>query len=395
MKQLFIDQPFAERGMTRTALVTDGRLREIFIDYHEKGSCVGRIFLGIVRNILPSQFAFIDIGANKNAFMNVTPAHKIQAGQPVTVQVQKDASGTKGAYVGQEININGRFVIINASDYPQIGVSQKISGKKERRRLQKIVKHALPAGYGAIIRTNADGKDADTITAEVARLLARHQAVTERAKHSKAPVLLYQDNLLLHDLLSDDVHEIIVSDTENHEKVLQTLALAAPSMPITVRLSEDSDLFNSQGITRQIKRALQKNVNLPCGGFITIEQTEACVIIDVNTGHYAGKGSYRETIMTVNLEAAVCLAWQLALRNLSGMIIVDFIDMTEKEDKQALIDALQECLKKDRIRTEIAGMTELGLVQLTRKKTRESLSRILERECECCKGTGRVQGPSC
>jgi ribonuclease G len=395
MKQIIIEnQPDGKR----TAFVIDGRLREIFIDHETGGSAVGQIFLGVVRNILPSQFAFIDIGqGGKNAFLNIEPGQPLHTGQPVLVQVYKDASGSKGAYVGRQLNFNGRLVIVHGLDKatgkPDIGISGKITDKTERKRLRGIIKNALPAGYGAIVRTNAEGKSESDITAEISHLIQLHQSVIHRAKHTKPPVLVHQENTLLNDLLSDDIHEILIGGRERQtafETVKQAVSFAAPALTERIFLSEDENLFGHYGINRQIKHALEKNVPLPCGGFITIEQTEACVVIDVNTGHFAGRRNYRETVLQTNLEAAACIAWELALRNLSGMIIVDFIDMKGEADKKQLIQTFAQALRKDRIKTEIVGMTELGLVQLTRKKTRESLSRLLECECPRCGGKGRV-----
>jgi ribonuclease G len=382
-------------GVTRTALLEGSRLREIFIDRAVNGSLVGNIYVGVVRNILPSQFAFIDIGTGgKNAFLNIPKGMELRTGEPVPVQVYKDASGAKGAYVGQELFFNGRLVIVHAplgdTGSPSIGISKKITQKKERKRLQGIVQKNLAEGYGAIIRTNAAGKDEADIAAEIRLLTDKHALVLEKARYARPPVTLCHENNLLKDLLSDDVEDIWVNDKETLEAVTQAVAYAAPGLVSKVRLYEDGDMFHRLGINRQISHALQKDVTLPCGGYITIEQTEACVIVDVNTGHFAGKRNFRETVMQTNLEAAACIAWQMALRNLSGMIIVDFIDMQREEDKAALIREFTACIKQDRIQTEIVGMTELGLVQLTRKKTRESLSRLLETECTACKGKGKV-----
>jgi ribonuclease G len=371
MKKIFIDH---QKGMTRTAVVSGGKLREIFFDHACNGSIVGRVYMGIVRNILPGQFAFVDIGFNKNAFLNKVDESNIRIGQPVLVQAYRDASGSKGAYVGQEIHFKGRLLIIYASPTPEIGISQKITDKKTRKRLKGFVRNALPDGYGAIIRTNAQEAAEPEIVGEVEVLINRHQHIAQKAKYARPPVLLYQENSLLDDLLSDDVTEIITGAGVSIETSIPT--------HISIIKTDDEFLFDNQNITKQIRNALEKKVNLPSGGFITIEQTEACVVIDVNSGH--------ETARIANLKAAECIAWQLALRNLSGMIIVDFIDMENNEDKKFLMFTLDEHLKKERVKTEIIGMTELGLVQLTRKKTRESLSRLLQKNCSHCNGSGRV-----
>lgn len=390
MKRMLID---AKGEAVRTAILTDGTLRELFIDRKTDGSLVGRIILGTVRNILPSLFAFIDIGREKNAFMNISPSHALKVGQPVLVQVYKDASGSKGANVGERLNLNGRLAILFEGTHGEIGVSHKITAKDERDRLRSIAKKALPPGYGLILRTNSEGKMEEEIRAEIGHLEELHRTIKERARHAKPPAILHRENPLLNDLLSDDTGEIWVNDPEEYAAVRQFIETSAPVLIDRVHLHDESagSLFSLHGVERQITRALERNVWLPCGGFVTFEQTEACVIVDVNTGKFAGRKNYRETVLQTNLEAAACVADQIALRNLSGMIIVDFIDMYVEEDKRTLVHSFSEMIKKDRIKTAIVGMTELGLVQLTRRKTRESLSCLLECACPHCGGTGRVR----
>jgi ribonuclease G len=386
-KRLLIEE---KNGVTKTALIDGSRLTELFIDREENGSLVGRIILGSVQNILPSRFAFIDIGREKNAFMNMPPGLTLKRGQPVPVQVNKDAYGTKGAYVGTELHFNGRLVILHAGG--DIGVSHKITDPHERERLKKLVRRNLPDGIGAIIRTNCEGKAEDEIKTEIGRLLETLYTVTERAKYAKPPVILHKENPLLADLLSDDISEIWADG--GYTEVSRAVAIASPGFAGKVlrfdSAAEGRGLFDAFNLPSQIEKALRKVVRLPSGGFITIEQTEACAVVDVNTGQFTGKAEYRETVVQTNTEAALVLAEQIVLRNLSGIIIVDFIDMSEQSDRQALIQTVEQAVKHHRIKTDVIGITELGLMQLTRKKTREPLSRLLTLACDKCGGTGRI-----
>ena len=395
MKKLFIDRG---KDKFRTAVTEDGKLVELYIDSASDGSRVGHIILGRLQTILPGQFAFVDIGAKKNAFVNLRDGHGLKAGQPVLVQVKKDAVTSKGVYVDTEINLKGRLVILYESSRGEAGVSRKITDPKESRRLKKLVRKHLPPGYGAILRTNAAGADADAISAEIKALSDRHRIISEKAKYAKPPVLLYpekEESSLLTDLISEDIAEIRISgDDDFFVSVKRNICNILPILePRIVRHTEEN-MFSHYGLNRQTAAALNKITNLPCGGFITIEETEACVVIDVNTGSNVGKTSYRQVISETNLQAAAAIASQIRLRNLSGIILVDFIDMWEPEDNAALLDAFSTEIKKDRIPAEIIGMIGLGMVQLTRRKTRPPLSRLLEGTCPECGGKGRVRLPS-
>jgi ribonuclease G len=258
--------------------------------------------------------------------------------------------------------------------------------------LKKTVRQLLPEGIGAIIRTNCEGKAEDEIKTEIERLLERLYSVAERAKYAKPPIILHKENTLLSDLLSDDISEVWADG--GFDDVSRAVAIAAPGFAGKVMRfdssSEGRGLFDAFNLPSQIEKALRKVVRLPSGGFITIEHTEACVVVDVNTGQFTGKADYRETVVQTNTEAARVLAEQILLRNLSGIIIIDFIDMTDLSDRQALIQTVEQAVKHHRIKTDVIGITELGLMQLTRKKTREPLSRLLTQACDKCGGTGRI-----
>ena len=393
MTRLLIE---SHEGQVRTALTIQNKLREIFIDPAENTSLAGQVILGRLAAILPGQFAFVDIGTGKNALMNTSHDVPLKKGQPVLVQVQKDPTGSKGAYVSMELRLKGRYVVLMESPRREVGISQKITNESERKRLRTAALEVLPKGFSVIVRTSAEGHEPEKIAAEMEELQHVYQKIQARAAHSTYPALIYPEVVtevsrmasLLADLLSDDVCEIWVSGL-NFNKIKQAVTGIMPSLESRV-FEHDLGLFDVHNINAQISAALKETVQLPCGGFITIQQTEACVVIDVNTGRFTGQKDLRDTILETNIEAAVCIAWQPALRNLSGIIIVDFIGMAREDDKSALLGALADEIKKDRIKTELIGITELGLVQLTRQRAREPLARLLEKDCPACGGKGTV-----
>jgi len=396
MKRVFIDH--GENG-TRTALMEGKELREIYFDNRQNTSWVGRVIVGRLQTILPGEFAFIDIGTNKNAFMNLRPGHGLKAGQPLLVQIQKDANRKKGAYVSQDISLKGRLVIL--SDHfgggGAVGVSRKIVDDVENRRLKNLARELIPSGYSVIVRTNAEGQPQQTLAEEIDALHRLHLQIKNRAQYARPPALLYPDvstkTTVLDDLLANDLSEIYVSGTV--DDFLATKASVCDVVPsLAARIfhhDQELSLFDAYNINRQIKSALEKTVQLSCGGTCTFEETEACVVIDVNTGSNVGKTSYRETVLHTNMEAAKCISRQLTLRNLAGIILVDFIDMPREEDNAALMDFFVQEMNTERIKPEVIGMIGLGMVQLTRRKTRPSLSQLLEIKCPHCGGKGSVR----
>jgi len=395
MKRLFIDR---QPDCVRVAYTVDGKLREIYIDPIGNESLVGHIYVGRIQNILPGHFAFVDIGTQKNAFINLPRNHGFKNGQPILIQIYKDADRMKGPYGGQQLKLKGRNVIVRESARHEIGVSHKISDPQERSRLRGAVHPVLEKGFGAIIRTHACGQPEGDLTEEAVRLIALHRDITERAKYAMPPVLLHPKKIaalpedLFIEMLADDLDEVWVSGMDT-EDVKTTCAQFKHKLKKDILFTTDNggtELFDVHNINRQMTRALEKTVILPCGGHITFEQTEACVVIDVNTGAFSGGSNFRAAVLQTNAEAAAAISEDLTLRNLSGIIIVDFIDMKDKADKTILMDTLAAEIKKDRIKTEIVGMTELGLVQLTRRRTRPPLSRMLETDCPHCGGMGRL-----
>jgi len=394
MKCLLIE--YANDGV-RTAITENGKLREIFIDKAQSASKVGQVIVGRIRTIMPGQFAFIDIGSGKNAFANLKTGHNLKSGQALLVQVQKDATSSKGAYVSQDIALKGWLVILHKQPPGEVGVSHKITDEKESRRLKKLVRELLPKGYGAIVRTNAEGCDKETLDAEINKLYQTYEEILQRGQYALPPAKLYpqistQVVPLLSDLVTESLDEIHISGSaEEFAAIKSHICDLAPNLSecIFYHNNENGKLFDT--LKKQIRAALDKVVQLPCGGFITIEETEACVVIDVNTGNNVHSYDYRETVLSTNLEAAAVIIDQILLRNLSGIIIIDFIDMTKQEDKAALMAVLRKEAKRDRTNPEIFNMTPLGIVQMARPKRRLSLSKVLETSCPNCGGKGRIK----
>jgi len=388
-RQLFIE--YSDTGI-RTALLEDGKLLEIFIDSNEASSWVGKVIVGRIKTILPGLFAFVDIGSNKNAFINLEEGHNLKAGQPILVQVCKDATGSKGAYLQQEISLKSHILVLSESGnkISEIGISRKITDEAENKRLRKLAKKFTPKGFSLIVRTDAKGIEPTTLEQEINTLHATILEIKKKAEYALPPVTLFPIQLTANTITKNlsSIDEVYIESSleifSSIKEIKSNESGAFSQFPL-FHYTNTPSLFVQFNINKQITNALSKIIYLPSGGFITIEQTEACVVIDVNTGSFIGKKDYRTTILQTNLEAASAIATQLTLRNLSGIIIVDFIDLENQEDKTMLLNTLaQELNKTSSIKTDIVGMTELGLVQLTRKKTRPSLSEVLQKKCPHC-----------
>ena len=381
----------------RIAVIEDGQLVEYFVEDTENKSIVGNIYIGRVEAVLAGmQSAFVNIGQDKNAYYyygnnraetdkSAEKSKKPKVGDSIIVQVQKDAVATKGAVVTDKISLAGKFIVLLMEEKQEIGISKKIEQKQEKIRIEKCVRDKLPEGYGMIVRTNGEGKTEKEFQLEIDTLFKKAEKIKQQSTYLKPPMLLYEYGDVVLKELKDiaNIDEIVVNNEQIFEEVCKEYQ--------NVILSEKKgSLFAQYFVEKQSEKALDKKVWLKSGGFIVIEQTEACVVIDVNTGKYTGKKNLEQTILKTNLEAAEEIAKQLRLRNLSGIIIVDFIDMAEEEYKEILIKAVKQAVKKDHMKTAVVGMTELGLLQLTRKKTRPSLQQTITTKCQCCNGTGRI-----
>lgn len=399
----------------RAAVLEDGTLSEFLIAREERQ--VGSIYKGRVANVLPGMnAAFVDLGLERNGFLcaDDAAAHlgeeasaslrtanikdMIKVDQEVIVQVVKEAVGTKGARITTFVTMPGRYlVLLPSASY--IGVSRRVEDETERERLRAVAEKAKPDGMGVIIRTSAVGRSEEELTREMKFLSRSWNRVQKAAKRRRAPAIVHQELALIdkivRDILHSDVNRLVIDNAEEYAKVIERLEASAPKLVDRVFLYNHSvPLFEFYGIDHEIEQALSRKVWLESGGYLIIDRTEALWAIDVNTGKYIGKtSSLADTILKTNLEAVREICRQLRLRDIGGIIIVDFIDMESASDRRRLLSAVVEELKKDRTRTHLVGMTELGLVQLTRKREGKDLDLVLREECPYCEGRGRILSP--
>jgi len=402
------------------AVIEDDDLVEILIEPHGQERLVGNIYKGKVENVLPGmQAAFIDVGLNKNAFLyvgdivtqsiredlsfaNEAPVEKeeisindlLKKDQEIMIQVIKQQGGTKGVRVTTNITLPGRNIVLMPT-VAHIGVSHKIANEAERERLKKLVEPMVPEGMGVIVRTASIKATEEDFRQEFAVLEARWKRIKERSKRLNAPRLIHsEENLLfrtVRDMFDESVDRFLINDRSSYEKVLNSVSIIQPELAERVRYFDKPDpIFDYFNIESKIDKALQRRIWLKSGAYLIIDEAEALTAIDVNTGKFIGDRNLQETIVKTNLEAAREIARQLRLRDIGGIIIIDFIDMTDEENKNLVVKELTECLKKDRTKTNVIGMTELGLVEMTRKKMRRKISALLDRTCPCCGGKGRI-----
>ena len=406
-------------GGTRAALLEDRRLMEVFIEREAHQRIVGNIYRGRVENVLPGmQAAFVDIGLERNAFLylgDVQPFLNGRDGEPdaeavegspyvehppvqprqeLVVQVTKEPIGGKGARVVTHISLPGRHLVL--MPYTEfVGISRRIGSEAERERLKAVARRIRPKGMGLIVRTAAEGHGERELAEDLQFLLRLWDRIQQRARRVSAPALLYRDHDLIHrlvrDLLTEDLTRLVVDSRAEYQKILDVVEALEPQLRSRVQLYQgERSIFEEFGIEGELERALARKVWLSCGGYLVIDTTEALTAIDVNTGRYTGGSSLAETVLKTNLEAAVEIARQLRLRDLGGIILVDFIDMDSKEDREQVVATLERELARDRTRTQVLGFTRLGLVEITRKKTRENLHSLLQKPCPYCQGRGRV-----
>jgi ribonuclease G len=400
---------------TRVALILQGAVQELHVERTLSRGMAGNVYLGKVVRVLPGmQSAFIDIGLERAAFLHVadiwearphdnssTPATPIEKllydGQAIMVQVIKDPIGTKGARLSTQISIAGRMLVYLPQD-SHIGISQRIEKESEREALRNRVQKLLPPEEkgGFIIRTMAEDASEADLQMDIDYLRKTWATITQQAKTRPAPNLLYQDLSLsqrvLRDFVNDETSTIQIDSRENFQKLQQFGTTYTPSvLSKLVHYTGERPLFDLYGVEDEIQRALGRRVDLKSGGYLIIDQTEAMTTIDVNTGSYVNGRNFDDTIFKTNLEAAHAIARQLRLRNLGGIIILDFIDMESAEHRNAVLTELNKALARDRTKVSVSGFSALGLVEMTRKRTRESLAHILCEVCPACGGKGQVK----
>jgi ribonuclease G len=421
---------------TRLALRENGQLTELHIDRGTDRGYVGNVYLGRVVRVLPGmQAAFVEIGLERAAFLYVgdifpqlldhkhddddgadpeatmveegPPREAPRPGQPaiqdlltegqeIVVQVAKDPIGTKGARVTTHITLPGRYMVFMPT-VDHVGISRRIDRDKDRRRLREFVDKNRPKGAGFIVRTVCANQTNQTLKQDMTYLLSTWDKIQTAAKQKKAPAPLHLDhNLVLRmvrDAFHEDVDRMMVDSSKLHEEVLSFMDDFAPDLKEKVFLYRGQDpIFDAFGIETEISRSLGRKVWLKSGGYLVIDQTEALVSIDVNSGRFVGQGgSLEDTTFKVNLEAVKEVVYQLRLRNIGGIIIIDFIDMDREQNREKVYRALEEELKKDRARTNVLKISDLGLVQMTRKRVQEDVVRYLSETCPTCEGRGSVK----
>jgi len=418
VSEIIVDVGLIEQ---RVALLEDKELVEVFIERTDSERLVGNIYRGIVRDVLPGmQAAFIDIGYEKNAFLYVGDAvsqkefsedeedmytdvksynieEVLRPGQEITVQVIKEPIGTKGPRVTTHITLPGRqLVLLPNADY--IGISRRIEDEEERAKLKKIAEKIKPKNMGLIVRTVSEGKREEDFKNDINFLVKLWEKIKKSEQSGPVPRCIHRDLNIIYravrDMFTWNIDKFIINDRQEYNKVLELVEMTSPALKLRVEyFNKNIDLYQHYQIDAMIEKALSKKVWLKCGGYIIIERTEALTVIDVNTGKYVGNNNLEETVLRTNLDAAKEIAKQLRLRDIGGIIIIDFIDMHEPEHQKQIIETLKQALKKDRTKTTVVGMTGLGLIEMTRKKVREGLASTVLYDCPLCEGTGKILSP--
>jgi ribonuclease G len=388
---------------TKAAVLEDRKLVEVYLDRSFQRRLAGNIYKGRVANVLPGmQAAFVNIGLERNAFLYVEDArpnsgrslpiqNTVHEGQEILVQVVKEPFGTKGARVTTHLTFPGRYVVF-MPEFNAVGVSRRIRSERERDRLKKIAEEVCIPGRGLIVRTAAEGTAAEELEQDVQEQYRLWKVVQKKAVHKSAPAVIHRElelvSWVLRDLFGEDVDRLTTNDQDTYEKILELVQAYAPHYSSRVFLTTSD--FDDYELDQEINKALRPKVWLKSGGYLVIDEAEALTVIDVNTGKYTGTKNFAETIFRTNIEAIQEIVRQIRPRNLGGIIVIDFIDMELQEHRSEVTRQLEEELTKDKTRTCVLGLTQLGLVELTRKKVRPSLSSLLQRPCPYCEGTGRV-----
>ena len=424
---------------TRVALVENGAVVELHVKRGSDQELVGNIYLGRVLRVLPGmQAAFVDIGIDKSAFLYVTDVYNdiryweqlmlqevnednsletvtplrmrfakgndvnieglLQEGQDIMVQVSKEPLGTKGARLTSHVTLPGRHLVFMPT-VDHIGISRRIEDEKERVRLKKIMQELRPPNTGFIVRTVSERASKEKLKSELEFLTRLWTNIQKKKEVSSAPSLLHKELTItlraVRDLFTREIDRLVIDSMEEHQLIMEFIDTFAPNLRYSVELYEGLEpLFDAYGIEMEINRALDKKIWLKSGGYIIIESTEALTAIDVNTGSYVGKRNLEETIVKTNLEAVKEIAYQIRLRNIGGLIVIDFIDMDREANRDRVFLALKEALEKDRAKTTVMKMSELGLIEMTRKRTRENINLFLTETCLYCEGRGRLKSPT-
>ena len=405
-----------EEEESRVGILENGALEELYLERTTSGTLVGNVYLGRVTNTLPGiQAAFIDLGLERNGFLHVSDVKEgavarqrtgrpkqrkpiqdlIKKGQSILAQVTRDRIGDKGPSLTTFISLPGRYLVLmpGVSHY---GVSRKITDDEERQKLKKLlVELKPPKGMGFIVRTAGSGRGKRELTQDLNAAVKRWRTIEEKAKHTNPPLLVHQESSLvlrvIRDIFSSDIDSVIIDSEEACKEARRFFQIVAPSYQKRVRLYRgQTPLFHKYGVEKQIESIHQRKVPLTGGGSIVIEQTEALVAIDVNSGRFKGEKDPEETAFATNLRAAPEVARQIRLRDLGGLVLIDFIDMARSRHREEVERALTAAIKRDRSRVKMLRMSKFGIVQMTRQRMRPSLQRWSHESCPHCRGTGQV-----
>src|SRR5579859_3778962 len=398
------------KDRTRIAVLEDGVLVEHYVNRSSHQSYVGNVYLGKVQNVLPSmEAAFVDVGKGRNAVLYAGEVNfdvsglegqpkriesALKAGQSLIAQVTKDPVGHKGARLTSQISLPGRYLVY-VPGASMTGISRKLPDT-ERNRLKQILKKVMPEDGGVIVRTAAEGAAEEELARDVSRLAAQWEAIEKKAKTASAPALLYSEPDLtirvIRDVFNEDFSNLVVAGDEGWDTVDEYVRYVAPHLAERLtRWTDDRDVFGAYRIDEQLAKALERKVWLPSGGSLVIDKTEAMTVIDVNTGKFTGQGgNLEETVTRNNLEAAEEIVRQLRLRDVGGIVVIDFIDMVLESNRELVLRRLLECLARDRTKHQVAEVTSLGLVQMTRKRVGSGLLEAFSVPCDCCNGRGLI-----
>ena len=407
MKRILID---VHPGSTKVCIVKDNLLEEFWVERKSINKLVGNIYKGKVMNVLPGmQAAFVNIGLERNAFLYagdiVIDGEKLEgaeqlkinlrAGDSVLCQVEKDQFGTKGARITTNITLPGR-VLVYMPQIDYVGVSHKITDEKTKERLVKLAEEIKPEGCGVILRTQAQFCDEDELRAEMKELVSLWEKIKEDTLKKPAGTLVYKEQDLairaVRDMLAD-VDEVVINDEKLYKEFKKSFPYVEKLRPDIFKFYNGAkDLLQNYELSEQIDALLKRKVVLKNGAYLIIDRTEALTVIDVNTGKFVGNKNLEETVFETNKIAAVEIARQLRLRNIGGIVVIDFIDMEEPEHREKVLEVLGKELEKDRVKTSLVGLTALGLVELTRKKTRSMIETVMLQPCPYCNGAGYVYG---
>lgn len=405
---------------TRVAVIENRLLAELYLERKSQPQIVGNIYKGKVGKIVPGmQAAFIELGLEKSGFISAEDVHEdsfleffleeeepqtqkkvakhliqdmLREGQELLVQVLKESTGGKGAKLSSYIALPGKYIVLLGT-VDLVGISRRIEDKEERKRLSDCIKQSKPKGIGFIARTASMGKSEDEIREDMDYLIGLWEEIKKKSEEHKAPVLLYEEPSLhiktIRDLITSEVKSVIVDSNEAYEEISHYLSSRFPRFNIKIQLySDDTPLFAQFGVESEIRKIFEKKVWLKSGGYLIIEEAEALAVMDINTGKYLSGDNHEETIFDINVEAASEAARQIRLRNLVGIIVIDFIDMKNRQKREEVFQTFAEALRKDKARSVILDMSPFGVVQMTRQRVRESVLKSLAEPCRHCGGIG-------